>query len=137
MEEEAERALKAAVPTAWLVAGGRAFAFVKFPKVAEPGDWWSGRTWVVAPWLFSNGLFGVEIVIEDTDLFTAIICPQYGEKFVDVEEAYVLLNTKPVVGLQLHDGAVQWLRGWTQALRDEAVKKKAVEKARRTELCRL
>jgi hypothetical protein len=117
MEEEAERALRAAVPTVWLVAGGRAFAFVKFPKVAELGEWWSGRTWVAAPWLFSNGLFGVEVVIEDTDLFTAIICPQYGEKFVDVEEVHVFLNTKPLVGLQLHDGAVQ--------------------KARRTELCRL
>jgi hypothetical protein len=137
MEEEAERALRAAVPTVWFKAGGRAFAFVKFPKVAEPGDWWSGRPWVAAPWLFSNGLFGVEIVIEDTDLFTAIICPQYGEKFVDVEEAYVLLNTKPLVGLQLHDSAVQWLKGWAHALRDEAVKNKAVEKARRTELCRL
>ena len=35
---EAERALKAAVPTAWLVAGGKAFAVVKFPREAEPGE---------------------------------------------------------------------------------------------------
>jgi hypothetical protein len=137
MEEEAERALRAAVPTVWVKAGRKAFAFVKFPHVTEPGEWWSGRTWVVAPWLFSNGLFGVEIVIEDTDLFTAIICPQYGEKFADVKKVYVLLNTEPPVGLQLHDGAVQWLKGWAMALRNEAVKNKAVEKARRTELCRL
>jgi hypothetical protein len=32
---------------------------------------------------------------------------------------------------------VQWLKGWVLALKDEAVKKKAAEKARRTELCRL
>jgi hypothetical protein len=32
---------------------------------------------------------------------------------------------------------VHWLKGWALALKDEAVKKKAVEKARRTELCRL
>ncbi len=31
-------ALKAAVPTAWLVKGGVAFAVVKFPRVAEPGE---------------------------------------------------------------------------------------------------
>jgi hypothetical protein len=48
-----------------------------------------------------------------------------------------MLNTEPVVGLRLHDGAVQWLKGCATALRDEAVKKKTVEKARRTELCRL
>jgi len=136
MEEEVVRALRAAVPTAWLVAGGRAFAFVKFTQVAEPGERWAGRTWVAVPWVFGNGLFGVEVASEDAR-FTAIACPQYGQKFVDVEEAHVLLNTKPVVGLQLHDGAVQWLRGWAMALRDEAVKNKAVEKARRTELCRL
>jgi hypothetical protein len=49
----------------------------------------------------------------------------------------MMLNTEPVVGLRLHDGAVQWLKGYATALRDEAVKKKTVEKARRTELCRL
>jgi hypothetical protein len=47
------------------------------------------------------------------------------------------LNTEPVVGFQLHDGAVQWLKGWAMALKDEAVKRKAVDKARRTEHCRL
>jgi hypothetical protein len=136
VEEEVVRALRAAVPTAWLVAGVGAFAFVKFPQVAEPGKRWAGRTWVAVPWVFGNGLFGVEVAFEDAR-FTAIACPQYGEKFVDMEEAHVLLNTKPVVGLQLHDGAAQWLRRWAMALRDEAVKNKAVEKARRTELCRL
>jgi hypothetical protein len=40
-----------------------------------------------------------------------------------------------VVGFRLHDGAVQWLRGWALALRDEAVKRKAVEKARRVKYC--
>jgi hypothetical protein len=32
---------------------------------------------------------------------------------------------------------VQWPKGWFLALKDEAVKKKAVEKAMRTEPCRL
>ncbi len=69
--------------------------------------------------------------------FTAVACPQHGELLADVEELHVLLNTKPIVSLQLHDGAVQWLRGWALALKDEAVRKKAVEKARRTGHCRL
>ena len=133
---EAEKALKAAVPTAWVKAGGKAFAVVKFPRVAEPGELWVEKTWVAVPWVFGNGLFGVEIVFEDAR-FTAVACPQYGEKLADVEEVHVLLNTEPVVGLRLHDGAAQWLRGWAMALRDEAVKRKAVEKARRTEHCRL
>ena len=68
--------------------------------------------------------------------FTAA-CPHYGEGLADVEKLHVLLNTKPVVGLRLHDEAVQWLRGWATALQKEAVKQKAVEKARRTEHCRL
>jgi hypothetical protein len=131
---EAEKALKAAVPTAWLVKGGVAFAVVKFPQVAEPGEWWA-RAWVAVPWVFGNGLFGVEVVFEDAR-FTAVACPQYGERLADVEEVHILLNTEPVVGFRLHDEAVQWLRGWALALRDEAVKKKAVEKARRTEHCR-
>jgi hypothetical protein len=42
-----------------------------------------------------------------------------------------------VVGFRLHDEAVQWLKGWAMALKDEAVKKKAVEKARHTEHCRI
>jgi len=131
---DAEKTLKAAVPTAWLKAGGVAFAVVKFPQVAEPGEWWAERAWVAAPWVFGSGLFGVEVVFEDVR-FTAVACPQYGERLADVEEVHILLNTEPVVGFRLHDEAVQWLRGWALALRDEAVKKKAVEKARRTKYC--
>ena len=62
---EAERALRAAVPTAWLVKGGKAFAVVRFPREAEPGEWWAEKTWIATPWIFGNGLFGVEIVFED------------------------------------------------------------------------
>jgi len=40
---DAEKALRAAVPTAWLMSGGVAFAVVKFPQVAEPGEWWAER----------------------------------------------------------------------------------------------
>jgi hypothetical protein len=132
---DAEKALKAAVPTAWLVSGGVAFAVVRLPRVAEPGERWAEKTWVAVPWIFGNGLYGVEVVFED-GRFTAIACPQHGERLADVEELHVLLNTEPVVGFRLHDGAVQWLRGWALALRDEAVKKKAVEKARRVKHCR-
>jgi hypothetical protein len=78
----------------------------------------------------------VEIVFED-DEFTAIACPQYGERLAEVEEVHILLNTEPVVGFRLHDEAVQWLKGWAMALREETVKRKAVEKARHTEHCRL
>jgi hypothetical protein len=133
---EAERALKAAVPTAWVKAGDVVFAVVKFPREAEPGEWWVEKTWVAVPWIFGSGLFGVEVVFEDAR-FTAVACPQHGERLADVEELHVLLNTEPVVGFRLHDEAVQWLRGWAMALRDEAVKKKAVEKARRIKHCRL
>jgi hypothetical protein len=132
---DAEEALRAAVPTAWLVKGGVAFTAVRFPRVAEPGEWWVERVWVAVPWVFGNGLFGVEIVIEDAR-FTAVACPQHGERLAEVEEVHILLNTEPVVGFRLHDGAVQWLKGWALALKDKAVKKKAVEKARRTEHCR-
>jgi hypothetical protein len=66
-----------------------------------------------------------------------VACPQYGERLADVEELHVLLNTEPVVGFRLHEEAVQWLKGWALALRDEAVKKKAVEKARRVKHCRI
>jgi len=126
--------LKAAVPTAWLVRGSAAFAVVRFPREAEPGEWWAGRAWIATPWVFENGLFGVEVVFEDAR-FTAVACPQYGERLADVEEVHVLLNTEPVVGFRLHEEAVQWLKGWAQALKDEAVKRKAVERARRTEYC--
>jgi hypothetical protein len=78
----------------------------------------------------------VEIVFED-DEFTAIACPQYGERLAEVEEVHILLNTEPPVGIRLHEEAVQWLKGWALALRDKAVKQKAVEKARRTEHCRV
>jgi hypothetical protein len=54
-----------------------------------------------------------------------------------VEELHVLLNAEPAVGFRLRDGAVQRLKGWAQALRDEAVKRKAVEKARRVKHCRI
>jgi hypothetical protein len=134
---EAERALKAAVPTAWLVKGGVAFALVKFPGEAEPGELWAEKMWIATPWIFGNGLFGVEVVFEDAARFTAIACPQYGERLAEVEEVHILLNTEPITGLQLHNEAIQWLKGWALALQKEAVKKKAVEKARRTEHCRL
>jgi hypothetical protein len=133
---EAERALKAAVPTAWVKAGDVVYAAVRFPREAEPGEWWVEKAWIATPWVFPNGFYGVEVVFEDAR-FTAVACPQYGERLADVEEVHILLNTEPVVGFRLHEEAVQWLRGWALALRDEAVKQKAVEKARRTELCRL
>ncbi len=133
---EAERALKAAVPTAWVKAGDVVFAVVRFPREPEPGEWWVEKTWVAVPWVFGSGLFGVEVVFEDAR-FTAVACPQYGERLAGVEEVHILLNTEPVVGLQLHDEAVQWLKGWAMALKDEAVKQKAVEKARRVKHCRI
>ncbi len=131
---ESERALRAAVPTAWVKAGDVVFAVVRFPREAEPGEWWAEKTWRATPWIFGDGLFGVEVVFEDAR-FTAVACPQYGERLAEVEEVHILLNTEPVAGFTLHDGAVQWLRGWAMALRDEAVKKKAVEKARRVKYC--
>jgi hypothetical protein len=77
----------------------------------------------------------VEIVFEDAE-FTAIACPQYGERLAEVEEVHSLLNAEPAVGFRLHDGAARRLRGWAMALKDEAVKKKkAVEKARRVKYC--
>jgi hypothetical protein len=133
MEMDAERVLKAAVPTAWLVKDGVASAVVKFPRELEPGERWAEKMWIATPWIFTNG---VEVVFEDVR-FTATACPQYGEELADVEELHVLLNTEPVVGFRLHDGAAQRLRGWATALQKEAVKRKAVEKARRTEHCRL
>jgi hypothetical protein len=81
-------------------------------------------------------LFGVEIVFKDAEL-AAIACLQYGERLADVEKVHSLLNTEPTVGLQLHDEAVQWLKGWAMALQNEAVKLKAVEKARRVKHCRI
>ena len=102
--------------------------------MAEPGEWWAEKTWVAVPRVFGNGLFGVEVVFEDAR-FMAVACSQYGERLAEVEEVHVLLNTEPVVGFRLHDGAVQWLKGWALALRDEAVKRKAVEKARRVKHC--
>jgi hypothetical protein len=131
---KAEEALRAAVPTAWLVKGNVAFAVVRFPREAEPGEWWNERLWIATPWIFHNGLFGVEVAFEDAR-FTAVACPQYGERLADVEEVHVLLNTEPVVGFRLHDEAVQWLRGWAQALRDEALRRRAVKRARRVKYC--
>ncbi len=106
---------------------------VRFPREPEPGEWWAEKTWIAVPWVFGNGLFGVEVVFEDAR-FMAVACPQHGESLAEVEEVHIL--TEPVVGFRLHDGAVQWLKGWALALQNKAVKQKAVEKARRTEHCR-
>ncbi len=54
-----------------------------------------------------------------------------------MEEVHILLYAEPVVGFRLRDGAARWLRGWALALRDEAVKREAVEKARRMKHCRI
>ncbi len=45
---EAERALKAAVPTAWLMRGSAAFAVVRFPRGAK-------RLWSSLRWSFWRG----------------------------------------------------------------------------------
>jgi hypothetical protein len=89
MEVEGKRMLKAAVPTAWVKVGNVAFAVVRFPREAEPGEWWVEKTWVAAPWIFRNGLFGVEVEFEDAAGFTAVACPQHGERLADVEEVHV------------------------------------------------
>jgi hypothetical protein len=68
---DAEEALSAAVPTAWLVKGGVVYAVVRFPHEAEPGEWWVEKAWIATPWIFGNGLYGVEIVFEDAR-FTAV-----------------------------------------------------------------
>lgn len=53
---DAEEALKAVVPTAWVKVGDVAFAVVKFPQEAEPGERWVEKVWIAAPWVFPNGL---------------------------------------------------------------------------------
>jgi hypothetical protein len=132
----ARRALDAAVPTAWLVVGRAAFATVKFPRETEPGERWADRAWTAVPWIFGNGIFGVEVSFGG-ERFTAVACPQHAEGLAGVEELHVLLNTEPVVGFALHKGAVDWLNGWALALIDsEAARRKAVERARRFRLCR-
>jgi len=65
---------------------------------AELGEWWAERVWAAVPWVFRSG---VEIVLEDAR-FTAIACPQYGERLADVEEVHVLLITELAVALRLH-----------------------------------
>ncbi|MFZ8809045.1 MAG: hypothetical protein ACO2PN_13210 [Pyrobaculum sp.] len=49
----------------------------------------------------------MEIVLEDAR-FTAIACPQYGERLADVEEVHVLLITELAVALRLH---ARWCSG--------------------------
>jgi hypothetical protein len=135
MEILAKRALDAAVPTAWMILGKAAFASVKFPRETEPGERWADRPWTAVPWIFGNGLFGVEVSFGE-ERFTAVACPQHAEGLAGVEELHVLLNTEPVVGFRLHDGAVEWLNGWALALMDnKTVRRRAVERARRTGLC--
>jgi len=137
LEWMAGRALDAAVPTAWLVVGKAAFASVRYPREVEPGEGWADRAWVATPWVFGNGVFGVEVAFEGEGRFTAVACPQHAEGLAGVEELHVLLNTEPVVGFRLHDGAVEWLKGWALALMDnEAARRRAVERARRFRLCR-
>jgi len=117
-----------------MVLGRAASAWAKFPRETEPGERWANKAWVAYPWVFGNGLFGVEVSFGE-ERFTAVACPQHAEGLAGVEEVHILLNTEPVVGFMLHDGAVEWLKGWALALRDEAARKRAVERARRTGLC--
>ncbi|MFZ8809522.1 MAG: hypothetical protein ACO2PN_15635 [Pyrobaculum sp.] len=132
---KAEAAYEAAVPAAWTVRGGAAYIAVKFPKEVEPSEKWAKKTWETTTWVFGNGLFGIEVACDD-GRFTVVACPQHGEKLAEVKEVYITLNTEPAVSLQIPDGVVQRLRGWAAALGGEAVKRKAVERARRGEYCR-
>jgi len=135
--ELARRALEAAVPTAWMVLGKAAFATVRYPREVEPGERWADRAWVATPWIFGNGIFGVEVAFEGEGRFTAVACPQHADMLIGAEELHVLLNTEPVVGFALHKGAVDWLNGWALALvGNEAARRRAVERARRFRLCR-
>jgi hypothetical protein len=137
LERMARRALDAAVPTAWLVVGKAAFASVRYPREVEPGEWWAEKAWVAYPWVFGNGVFGVEVAFEGEGRFTAVACPQHADVLTDIEEVHILLNTEPVVGFMLHREAVDWLKGWALALvGNGAARRKAVERARRTGLCR-
>jgi hypothetical protein len=136
LEWMARRALEAAVPTAWLVVGKAAFATVRYPREVEPGEGWADRAWVATPWVFGNGVFGVEVSFGG-ERFTAVACPQHAEGLAGVEEVHILLNTEPVVGFMLHREAADWLKGWALALIDnEAARRRAVERARRFRLCR-
>jgi hypothetical protein len=70
------------------VASGKAFAAVRFPREAEPGERWAEKMWIAAPWMFRSGPFGVEVVFEDAR-FTAVACLQHGEGLAGVEEMHV------------------------------------------------
>ncbi len=98
-------------------------------REAELNKWWAA-----VPWVSGSGLFGVEVVFEDASYSNRMSTIRRG--LAEVEEVHILLNTEPVMGFRLHDGAVQWLKGWALALRDEAVKRKAVERARHVKYCR-
>lgn len=70
---------------------------MRFPREAEPGEWWAGRLWMVTPWVSGGGLVGIKVVFGDAG-FTAIAYPRHGERLTSVEEVHDLLNTEPVVG---------------------------------------
>jgi hypothetical protein len=132
---EAERALKAAVPTAWLVKGGVAFAVVRFPREAEPGEWWAERAWVAVPWVFPNGLFGA--VAHPFSHCTAPSCslkPTTGSVFSKMCTSSTPASLPPCWGQATAVNLAS--SNTTSTLRDEAVKQKAVEKARRVKYCR-
>ncbi len=55
------------------------------------------------PWIFGNGVLGVEVSFGGEG-FTAVACPQHADVLAGVEEAHVILNTEPAVGLMAPQG---------------------------------
>jgi hypothetical protein len=66
--------------------------------------------WAAVPWIFGNGVLGVEVSFGGEG-FTAVACPQHADVLAGVEEAHVILNTEPAVGLMPHREAADRLRG--------------------------
>ena len=65
----------------------------------------------------------MEVAFKEEGRFTAVACPQHADALAGVEEAHVLLNTEPAVGLMPHREAADQPRGWALALTDGAARR--------------
>jgi len=124
MELDLERIKFYGVPYILRAKRNRLIIHVLYPNTYEeepaPAEEWAGLPWYIVPHMTRLGVFAFEVDL-DGNYFIVAICPQVAIELIlkDIwpTEVTIALKTNPVVVIDVHKEAVEFMRKWMEAVK--------------------
>jgi len=124
MELDLEKIKYYSVPYIFRAVRNQWIFYTLYPNTYEeepaPAEEWSGLPWYIVPHMTKLGTFALEVDL-DGNYFIVVICPQLAIEMMLKDlwpsEVIIALKTKPIVVINVHREAVEFLRQWMHYVR--------------------